>query len=174
MTPEIPEADLTVDTSPLIKCYGILILAMPLTYVMNMMVAAAAFLVLIMAVNWGRKLRRREEPLFKNHGRWIRRTFWQSMAFTCIAVIVCWSVFSSNADNTGMEALAQGLQAGTLTPDDVQMEVDAFYVRNADLIFWDWVVCFTPVVLYAVARYVKGYRLADAGKPVPNVTSWWI
>ena len=169
-----PEIDLTADTSNLLKAYGLLVIGMPMLYVTHIAVAVIGFFIVAASVMWVYRLRKEGGALIENHARWIIRTFWLSTLYTFFFGVIFALVFSSHADSQGMDALMQGMQNGTASPDYVRQQVDGFYTLNHSLLIVDWLACFTPVVLHAVWRYIKGYRLADKGRYLPDVRTWWL
>ncbi len=175
MTTEMPAADLTIDTSSLIKCYGVLILGMIVVFFLDFYMSILGLLLLICGLVWNIKLRRRNQnPLFENHTRWIRRTLGLTLLFSLIAAIVASTIFSSHADATGIDEMTRALENKTATQEMVRTTMDGFYERNGRLMFWNRVGCFGPIALYAIARYIKGYRLSEKGRLIPNVKSWWL
>lgn len=164
----------TVDTSPLLQCYVLLVLALPATFMPVTLLSGLAVLALLGGVIWAYCLRGRENELFKNHGRWMVRTFWISSLFFLTAIILSGSIISANADSSDLERMTGLIETGAGTPEDIAALMTAFIEKNKTLITVTSLAFFAPAVLHSVLRFVKGYRRADAGKPVENVTSWLI
>ncbi len=165
-----PEA---VDTSSIMKCYGVLGLGMGMALVNYMIVSALGIGLMLWGIVWAYRIRKKESPtgVFQNHGSWMVRTFWVGSAYMLAAIILWTSVISANADfamfqNIDPEKAADAIFVENLSKD--------FVDKNSTLLLVTSLACYGPVLLINLVRMYKGYRLADAGKPVENLKTWWI
>lgn len=162
------------DTSSLLKCYVVLGIGLPLTFIQLGLISTLAFFLMLGGIIWAYRLKKRPGPLFENHGRWMTRTFWISSTYFGIAIFAFAAVFSANADQSAILPLGPALQSGTASPEQVKNMILQYQTDNRSLILWSAIGCFILPVIHCTIRFVRGYRLADAGRPVENLKTWWI
>jgi uncharacterized membrane protein len=131
-------------------------------------------LCLLIGIIWAYRLRRRPSETFKNHARWMIRTFWISSLFFMLAIVVWIAVFASNADQSAINPMLDGMKAGTASPEDIRNAMITFEAANRNLLIWSTIGCFILPIIHATVRFVKGYRAADGGRLIANVTTWWL
>jgi uncharacterized membrane protein len=164
----------TVDTSSLLRCYVLLALGMPLTFIPSGPVGGLALLLMLVGIIWAYRLRKRDGELFASHSRWMIRTFWISGFLFLIAIALSGAIVQANGDNTAIEQIRLHLQNGTATPEEIRNLALQYQETNKTLTLNATLVCFAPAVMHALLRFIKGYRLADSGKPIENAASWTI
>lgn len=163
-----------IDTSSVLRCYTLLALSLPLTFLSFGLISLIATAVFLLTCIWSWRMKRREDALFANHGRWMLRTAGISSLFMLVGLLVSATIISSNADQSAMYEMAALQTSGTGTPEQVFELLREYNRVNFDLSFYSVLGCLALPFAYSLARLSKGYSLADAGKPVENVTTWWI
>lgn len=172
-------ADATIsqnsDITAITRCYLLLALGMPLTFLPLAQWAFVGMICLAIGVVWAYMLKKRDNPseLVANHARWMIRTFWISSLYAAIAIVLAGITVSGNADNTALAQLNQ-LTADGSTPSEEQVRALAmqFQSDNAPLLMWATIGYLSIPILFAVLRYGRGYKLARGGNQVSNITSW--
>lgn len=172
--PVLPPA--SVDTSSLLRAYAFTAIALSLATGIVQVLGGFGMLASIGCAIWAYRLRRREDAhgLFSSHGTWLVRTFWLTSALTLVAIVLAGWVIGANGDGSMVEAIQPALQNHTATPEQVEAAIRRFTEVNAGLLRYATLVCFMPVVLYVLARCIRGYRLAYDGKPLENAKSWLV
>jgi uncharacterized membrane protein len=165
--------DQTVDTSGLLKCYVLLAIGLPMTFVQLSFLSGIALIMMLIGIIWAYRLRKRPGELFANHGSWMVRTFWISSLYFILATVLWAAVFSANADKSAIEPMIAGMKAGTAAPEDIQNAMWQFQNTNKWLLLWSLLGCYIFPVVHAVARFIKGYRAAYAGRGIDNLKTWW-
>lgn len=164
------------DITQLTRCYAILAISMPLTFVPVGATSMIAMISLLIGVIWVYVLKKRENPteLVASHSLWMIRTFWISSLFCAIAIGLAGVTISSNANNAALVELNALSQQGA--PDPVKMEelLEKFRTDNKPLLLWGTVGYLILPIVYAVARFAKGFTLAKKGALLPNVKTWAI
>ncbi|HEY8963702.1 MAG TPA: hypothetical protein VIN59_04480 [Alphaproteobacteria bacterium] len=164
------------DTSDIIRAYALMVLGFPLSFVPMGIVSSLGIALLICGVIYAYRLKKRlsETVVGKNHVQWILRTFWISSAYWAIGALIAWMVVSSNSDSTAIQHLADAMESGAASPDEITLMITEFQTKNAPLLYWSKLLSFAPCVIFFALRFIKGYRLAEDYKPVPNVKTWLI
>lgn len=163
-----------LDTSSVMRCYGLLAFGMLFCFFPNPFLGGLGGLSMIVGTVWAYRIRKAaaDNPVLHSHGRWLIRSFWIVSLYMLIAILIWASIISSNADLSAMTELATAMEAGTANPAMIEGAIASYKQVNASLILWTSILCFAPLALLMLARFFKGYRLADKGEPVSNVTSW--
>lgn len=169
----IPANDM-VDTSSLLRCYVLLGLGLPMTFMPLGFLSGFGLLMLVIGVIWAYRLRKREGELFANHSRWMIRTFWISSLYFLIAMMLSGAIISGNSDATAIEQLNALMAENAASPEQINALMFEFQATNHDLILVTTLVCFVPAVFHSVARYGIGYHRAWKGLPIEKVTTWLI
>lgn len=164
------------DTSNVIRAYAMMILGFPLAFVPMPIVQGLGLLLLLVSVVYTYRLKKRmaDTILCKNHVQWLLRTFWITSAYWTVGAVAAWMVVASNSDAGDIEHLAQALESGTASPDEITLYITQFQTRNMQLLYWTKIIAFTPCLIFFALRLIKGYRLAESYQPVPNVKTWLI
>ena len=167
---------LTEDTSQLIRAYGLLIIGFPLSFVPAGIISGLGWLLLLIGIIYAYRLKKRlaDTVVGSNHVRWIIRTFWISSLYLSIAMTLQMLAVTMFADTSAIESLQQTLQSGNPSPDQVTLMLAEFQKTNSSLIIGSKVLTYGPCLLFFALRFIKGYRLAEAYKPVENVKTWWL
>lgn len=161
-----------IDTSSLLRCYTLLALSLPVTFLPIGLMSGIAMAVLIGSTIWAYRFKRRDDELFSNHGRWMLRTVGISSLFLFVAMLAAGMIVSSNSDRTALEQLIALQTSGEGTPQQMVDLLTQYQNTNFNLMIGATVGCFIPAFAYSLARFAKGYRLADAGKAVNNIKTW--
>jgi len=164
-TPEITE---------LKRCYGCLAIGLPLTFLPIAWWSMAGIVLMLIGIIWAYVLRSREgaSELVHNHGRWQVRTFWISSVFAFIAVMLAGMTVSGNANNAALVKMQEMSAGGQISQDQIEALTNQYMSDNAPVLMWASIGYLSIPIIYAIARFVKGYRLASAGKPVENIKTW--
>lgn len=164
------------DMTQLTRCYGVLAVSMPLTFLPIGVTSTIGFVGLLIGVIWAYMLKKRENPseLVANHSRWMVRTFWISSLFCIIAIILAGITISSNANNAALAELNALNQSGNPDPVKIQQLLQQFQDDNKPLLLWGTVGYLAIPIIFAIARFVKGFRLAKQGALLPDVKTWAI
>lgn len=171
-TPQIPAA--TVDTSSVMRCYVLLGLGMIFAFTNIQYVSAVAMGAMLWGIVWAYLMRRNAAAggLVAVHTTWMIRTFWVSTVYAVVAVLLWSSVVYSNGDFSSMQEYETMLKTGKVDPAVSEAAALGFAADNRTLMNWATAICHGPVILFVLARMAKGYRLADAGRPVENLRTW--
>ena len=109
-----------------------------------------------------------KNTIYATHLRWMNRTFWIGTGIIVpvamiIASFLIWQF-------TNVETLA-GLFTGEDT-DTLMNNLQGYIQENMTKISVITFITMIPTVLWWLRRCWIGYSLAEAGKPVENVTTW--
>lgn len=163
-----------IDTSSVMRCYVLLGLGMTIGFTNINMVASLGVLAMFAGIFWAYKIRRNAsgEGVVWNHAQWMVRTFWISSVYALLAMALWSSTVYSNADFTSLEQYRDMLKTGKVDTALIETSVLQFKETNHDLMLWSTIGFHGPVILFVLVRFIKGYRMADAGKPIENLKTW--
>jgi heme/copper-type cytochrome/quinol oxidase subunit 2 len=129
---------------------------------------------MLVGIFWAYKIRKNTDAggLIWNHAQWMIRTFWVSSVYAVIAMALWSSTVYSNADFTSLVQYKDMLKTGQVDPALIENSAREFAETNRTLMLGSTIGFHGPVILFVLARFFKGYRLADAGRPIENLKSW--
>ncbi|NBX65584.1 MAG: hypothetical protein EBQ96_01135 [Proteobacteria bacterium] len=165
-----------IDTSSVMRCYVLLGLGMAVGFTNMQLVSTIGVCAMLAGIFWAYKIRQKneKESLIWNHAQWMVRTFWVSSVYAVIAMLLWSSTVYSNADFSSMHEYMAMLKTGKVVPGIAEKAATEFINTNGTILRWATVGFHGPVILFVLARFVKGYRLADAGKTIDNLKTWKI
>lgn len=168
----------TTDTKSLTRCYGLLAVGLPLTFMPSGPWAGIGIVLMLAGIIWAYSMRKRENvtPFVANHAQWMIRTFWIGGLFSILAIALAGMTVSANANNAAiaqMTALSQQ-EGKEVDPAQIQVLLDQFRADNAPLLLWATIGYLIMPVGFSIARFIHGYRLAQKGQMLPKVKSWSI
>jgi uncharacterized membrane protein len=166
--------DATLDTSSFLRCYVVLALGLSLSFLPLGPVSGAAMLLLLIGTVWAYRLRakNRHAALLANHARWQIRTVWIMSLYFLLATLLSGAIVSANADRGALQQIMPLLEATGDHSAEIHAAALQYMEANAALMYTTAAICCGVPALLGLLRMVKGYRRADAGLPVENVTSW--
>lgn len=164
------------DTAKVTRAYGLMIMGIILIVVPLPIISGLALLLLLVGIFYTYIIKRSlaDKPVSLNHRQWLIRTFWISSLLFMLCMVIAWAFTTTYADSTAIENMMLALDDGTMTPE-LAAELTTDYQReNKTILQVADIIVAAPTVLYVLARLVRGYRLLDGYKLVPNVKTWLV
>lgn len=164
------------DTSQIIRAYAMMVLGFPMAFIPMPILSGVGLLLMVVGIIYTYTVKKKlaTSVVGRNHVQWILRTFWIASIYFLAGAVVAWMVVAANADAVAIEQLSHALEAGTATPDEITLMITEFQTTNAQLMGWSKIISFAPCLIFFALRFIKGYRLAEDYKEVPNVKTWLI
>lgn len=159
------------------SCYALFILCvLSQAYILSAFLdltalSIAGFVAMLIALIGVYGVRKRVSGSYlETHARWQIRSFWIATAVWWPALALLAGVYLGMTTDTSY--LIPALWSGDVF--EVLTALSAYEIENRTALFYASIVTSTPIVIWWLARMVRGYMWMEKIEPVPNPNSWLI